>query len=476
MKRSAKWVVFISILALLAGFLMVGPVMVMAEGEGEAGEQAVQAEATPTGMENKGSISAIVWDDTINPDGSFPALEGVNGIKVELYRYDGKDASGNAIWTYYDSQVTYGSVLQTGNLLYGYVSWSGLPVKTDGTTTYYKLTLVDDTGDTFKIVNQQTIGGTNPARPVTDATLERLAGLASTNLYIRNFINTGGELASFQIDYLKPWPTVNKGIVETLVWDDAVKADVTDPRQEGVDGIIVNLYGKDENGDWVLLRSMKSGWGGFVWGSEHGWAGWNDLPVVPQDNIRTPYKLQIVSDDTFNIVGESENEFTLDFSNQWYLRFFEVSENSATRAFRIQSNAVVISGTVWHDINANLYWEGAIMEPPQEGWTVLLTDKYGRKVATTKTNSHGYYQFKVLKPGVYKIWVYNKFGWKQVAPYYKLCTIPPWGYEKGHYVVATETGKYYINNNFGVLYMFNSLFTYLYYGLWWIGLMAYQFE
>lgn len=67
-------------------------------------------------------------------------------------------------------------------------------------------------------------------------------------------------------------------------------------------------------------------------------------------------------------------------------------------------------------------------------------------------------------------------GWKQVCPHYKLLTIPPWGCEKGHYTINVQAGKYYVNNDFGMLSMRDSVWAILYYGLWWIGLLQYQFQ
>jgi hypothetical protein len=734
MKKSARWVVFISILTLVAGFLTVGPVMVMAEGEGApatADGSVAAAASTPidttidtTGMVPKGNVTAVVWDDVINPDGQFPLMEGVNGITVELYIKDKDNA-----WKLYGSQVTSGT--------YGLVSWANLPVvewkdfSKPQPITYYKLKLVDATGDTIESLNG----------------IEREAGLCSTNVFIRDFINTKGELAAFQIKYLKPWPTTNDGKVEAIVWDDAIIEEVMEPKQEGINGItvelyrqvgdswvsmgakqtgagwtfppvgvpeyvpygrvgwnelpvhdprfktnykmvlrtdgtfeplngtervfsldssdvyyrwffevdgnlnafqvdaisrlpvvnegfieavvwddgiledttdscsegingitvelysrdlatgewklygskvtgaggftklvpygwvgwnnlpvvddlrvttlyklvlvedgrfndvngvervarlnssnklfrwffevsddadlrafeirsisalpvenigrieamvwddavlpketnsrmegvddiIVNLYKKDENGEWQFYDSQSTHAGGFIWRAEHGWVGWDSLPVTADLRVKTYYKLEIVTDQTFNPVGSTERIISLDSSNLWYRWYFEVADSADLQAFRIQSTTVLISGTVWHDMNANLARD--FYEPTCEGWTVMLTDRYGRKVATKTTNKWGYYQFRGLKPGTYKVWVKDARGWNQTCPFYKLCTWPPYGYNKGHYVVNGQAGKYYINKNFGMLDMDGTLLAPVVYSLWWIGLLAYQ--
>lgn len=74
------------------------------------------------------------------------------------------------------------------------------------------------------------------------------------------------------------------------------------------------------------------------------------------------------------------------------------------------------------------------------------------------------------------MWVAKKIGWKQVYPYYKLCTWPPFDYEKGHHTIDVKAGNYYVNNDFGMLSMKESIWATLYYGLWWIGLLQYQFQ
>lgn len=590
MKRSARWVVYIAIITLLAGFLMAGSMLVLAEGEGET-STATATETAPidtTGMSKSGVIEAIVWDDFIIEEVSDPAQEGINGVTVELYI---QDKSGE--WKLYGSQVTRGGVSTTLKPIpYGFVQWNGLPVTVDlTTTTKYKLKLVcdenieplngderivplnisnvyncrylevsdknkrqafevdgvslltedvgfieavvwddailEDTTDSCsegingitvnlykknrdggwdfygskvtgaggfsKIVPYGWVGWNNlpvvkDMRATTQYKLElvtndtfqalngteRIVRLNSTNNYFRWFFEVAddADLRAFEIRNISALPVENIGRVEAIVWDDAVLPKETDSRKEGVDDIIINLYKKDENGEWQFYDSQTTRAGGFIWHAEHGWVGWNDLPVVADLRVKTYYKLEIITDQTFIPVGSTERIFSLDSSNLWYRWYFEVGDSDVLRAFRIQSTTVLISGTVWHDMNANLARD--FYEPTCEGWTVMLTDRYGRKVATTKSNKWGYYQFRGLKPGTYKVWVKDTRGWNQTCPFYKLCTWPPSGYNKGHYVINGQAGKYYINKNFGMLDMDGTLFAPLVYSLWWVGLMAYQ--
>lgn len=78
----------------------------------------------------------------------------------------------------------------------------------------------------------------------------------------------------------------------------------------------------------------------------------------------------------------------LDITNLYYRWFFEVGEDAELRAFQISSTTGTITGIVWYDANADQIRERH--EPVQADWTILLTDRYGRRIATTKTDAWGY--------------------------------------------------------------------------------------
>jgi hypothetical protein len=282
----------------------------------------------------------------------------------------------------------------------------------------------------------------------------------------------------------------NAGIIEVLVWDDSINPDAEYSDEELVDGITVNLYRSDQNDDrttwtpYTLVGSQKTGIGGYgVFGYEgdpnpvyqHGWAGWNALPV--RTDRPTKYKMELVLDSTFNALNGTVREVELwDYFGLHYKWFAPLASDpdNPLSGYQIQSTTVTISGVVWSDANADLTRQWA--EQRLSGWTVILTNKYGWKISSTTTNANGYYQFRGLKSGTYKVWVCGQRNWKQVAPYYKLCTWPPWGCEKGHHVIAGQAGNYYVNNDFGLLDMRDSTWSLLYYGLWWVGLLQYQFK
>ncbi len=144
---------------------------------------------------------------------------------------------------------------------------------------------------------------------------------------------------------------------------------------------------------------------------------------------------------------------------------------------QINETTGTISGFVWADANCDQIIEWSEYSFfPQQGWTVMLTNRYGSRVATTTTDVHGYYYFRGLKPGTYKVWVQDRRYFNQVAPYYKFCTWPPWGYDKGSYTINVVGNNRYRMNNFGMLDMRDSVWAPLYYALWWIGLLQYQFQ
>jgi hypothetical protein len=393
---------------------MLGSIMVAAE------TQTTTAQST----ENKGIIEAIVWYDGLIPDKSEAKEEGINGIRVQLYKENGTDASGNIIWEKYGEPLVTapGQSKVTGEIILGgLVTFENLPVNTS-TSTRYKLELVPD--PSFVPLNGS----------------ERVIELNFWNLYRRWYFEMGNlgqaEQPAFEIKNVSAVPVENIGKIEVAVWDDLVLPNVSDPKLEGVDGITVNLYRLDEDGNWQLYGSHKTGYGGFLWVLEHGWAGWSQLPVMTDWRAVTRYKLQLVTDNTFNPLNGTERIVDLNITNLYYRWYFEVGEDAELRAFQIRSTTGTISGIVWYDANADQIREWH--EPVQTDWPIVLTDCYGRRIATTRTDARGYYQFRGLKPATYKVWVTSKSGWKQVYPYYKLFTWPPYGCEKGHHTTTSR--------------------------------------
>jgi hypothetical protein len=286
------------------------------------------------------------------------------------------------------------------------------------------------------------------------------------------------------------------GRIEMVVWSDLngngafdIPADLFgDTEDEGIDGIEVVLSKweliEDEDGNsaygWAKKDVKVTGPGSLLNNPavdyKHGCVVWDNLPLDPPGpndwfGTTTRYKLDLVMDGTFTPIGDGFRYADL---GPWqaYTQYFLPLYNAP----QINEAAATISGYVWSDANADqiIEWSEYSFFPLQ-GWTVMLTNSRGSKIATTVTDVHGYYYFRGLKPGTYQVWVKDVRYYNQTAPYYKIFTWPPWGYNKGHYTIKVEGTNRYRLNNFGMLNMKDSVWAPLYYALWLFGNLQYQF-
>jgi uncharacterized repeat protein (TIGR01451 family) len=77
------------------------------------------------------------------------------------------------------------------------------------------------------------------------------------------------------------------------------------------------------------------------------------------------------------------------------------------------------TGTKFHDLNTNGYWDEHSGETPLSGWTIVALQQVGETwnvIATTVTNANGFYSFS-LKPGSYVICEQLQEGWLQSRPF-----------------------------------------------------------
>lgn len=462
MKRGARWLSLALVVAL--AFSLLGGALASAD----------DAQGTTyTGL--KATIQALVWKDG-DGDGTFLGDEGselVDGVQVALSRLE----SDGTTWIPLGTKETSGGGLEGTSFPAGWVGWDDVElIYPDGLTpTKFKLEVLDE-------INM--IGGKTREFELGIGQWNLLTGKLSARFFE---VNLNSDRAAFRLSDetgntnpqpIPDPPISNSGMIQALVWDDINKdGKFVEPNgqwsvEELIDDVTVNLYRKEGDG-WVLHASARSGPGGyFPFSFPHGWVGFKDLPVVADFSSTTEYKLELVTDRTFAVVGDSTRIAPLNYSNLWSFRFFNVQSDAADRAFLIKSQSVSISGTVWYDANADQVREWH--EPGCAGWTVVITDLFNRTVATATTDSTGYYRVRGLKSGTYKVWVKKVRGWNQVYPYYKLLTIPPWGCEKGHHLVVGKAGSYYVNKDFGMLNMKQSVWAPLYYSLWLIGLLQYQ--
>ncbi len=485
MRRGARWLSAAMVLAL--AFSMLGGAVALGD----------ESPSTSTYSGLRATIQAIVWWDS-NGDGRPTDDQGnllkdelVDGVKVELYRMDAKSG-----WLLVGSGTTGKGGLEGVDFPAGWVGWDDLELTYPDGWTSTKFRLVADPGMEY-------IGGNTREFEMNIWNYNFNTGKLSTRFFEAK---EGDSRAAFRLKYLKdeaegpvdpkpepsdelpaskpePKPPLkppinNTGVIQAVIWDD-INGDgkFWEPNgqwsvEELIDDVSVNLYRK-EGGEWVLHASARSGPGGyFPFGFPHGWVGFKELPVIWDFWSTTEYKLELVTDRTFKVMGETFRLAPLNVSNQWHVRFFSVKPDAADRALMIRSQSVSISGTVWYDANADQVrqWH----EPGCSGWTVVITDLLNRTVATATTDQNGYYRVRGLRAGTYKVWVRKVRDWNQVYPYYKLLTIPPWGCEKGHHLVVGKAGNYYVNKDFGMLNMKESVWAPLYYSLWLIGLLQYQ--
>jgi len=293
------------------------------------------------------------------------------------------------------------------------------------------------------------------------------------------------------------------GRIEMVIWSDLngngqfdIPSDLFgDTEDEGIDGIKVVLSKweliEDEDGNseygWAKKDELTkvSGAGSLLNNPavdyKHGCVVWENLPLDqpgPLDifGVTTKYKLDLVVDGSFEVIGDG---FRISELGPWqaYTQYFlPLASWPNVPSPELNETTALISGYVWSDANADQIIERSEYSYfPLQGWTVLLTNKYNRKIATTVTDVHGYYYFRGLAPGTYKVWVQDRRFYNQTAPYYKILTWPPWGYNKGHHVVNVEGTNRYRLKNFGMLDMTDSTWALLYYALWYYGLLQYQF-
>ncbi|MEW6555215.1 MAG: SdrD B-like domain-containing protein [Actinomycetota bacterium] len=287
------------------------------------------------------------------------------------------------------------------------------------------------------------------------------------------------------------------GRIEMVVWSDLngnsefdIPQDMFgEEEDEGIDGIEVVLSREVWDAEagvykYEFVDKKKTGPGSLLNNPavdyKHGCVVWEDLPLNPPGMLGslTNYKLDLVINGTFVALNGGTRIATLTPWSNYMQYFLPLAWHfDPWDSPQINETTATISGYVWADANANQIIEWSEFSYfPQQGWTVMLTNKYGSKIATTTTDVNGYYYFRGLKPGTYKVWVLDKRYFNQTAPYYKFCTWPPWGYNKGHYTINVVGANRYRLNNFGMLDMRDSVWAPLYYALWYIGLLQYQFK
>jgi len=159
------------------------------------------------------------------------------------------------------------------------------------------------------------------------------------------------------------------------VWYDKNQDWVQNADEPGYANIKVQLLNESGN----VLKSTKT--------NKNGLYQFKNIPIGE-------YRVTVIPPKGANIVTEAPLELWL-------------SENRHDINFGLfKPISYSISGTVWNDQNKN--WAMDNDEPKASNVIVDLYNDKGKKLATTKTNAKGNYQFSKLKTGEYRVKVLNR--------------------------------------------------------------------
>ncbi|TKH18977.1 hypothetical protein FC694_03140 [Bacillus wiedmannii] len=197
----------------------------------------------------------------------------------------------------------------------------------------------------------------------------------------------------------------SEGSIGELVWKDVNQNGIQDPEENGVEGIIIELYRTDGS----KLAETKTDKNGFY--------QFNSLPegdyfahiVIPQDEYK------IVSTKLFGWDGYTG-----------YLQIKGDVDNKLTaNVGLISKQKGNIVSTIWEEINPN-----GIQDEYENGISNITVDLYtiyGEKMKTSSTNMMGLYQFSNIPNGYYYIklqvpeeyvfWGATNFGKDQFSNY-----------------------------------------------------------
>lgn len=233
----------------------------------------------------------------------------------------------------------------------------------------------------------------------------------------------------------------NRGVVNALVWDDTGNENgIYDESLGFVDGLKADLYYKDLNNNWVLLKSTVSGAGWYMWDSgflveppsplayPRGWFGFNELPLKQGTRGYVDYKIAVTPPDNYFMTGAADLKEgpavrTFQLSPPvWYAwfahyeYFYPNSSSPKTRGFSVGRYSSV-SGRVYND----LWPDGKhqCLEPGMWNVTVKLqgTNKLGQAVSLQAvTSCSGSYSFGKLRMGNYKVTEVVPRYWKNTSP------------------------------------------------------------
>ena len=377
-----------NVLCILAGLLFAGGSFAQNNSipTPAKGNAVAMASVVPMAM-CAGKIGDFIWND-LNGNGIQDAGEpGINGVTVRLY-----DSNNNLR----DTQVT--AAGPTGGQL-GYYQFTACP----GVTYTVQ---VDETtlpkGSDGKIHFELTAWGAPSSTPATDS---------NTNPATVTLTGTSPVDQTIDFGYVSM-----QGAIGDYVWYDANRNGIQDAGENGINGVVVNLY--DSTGKNLLATTITAmgghpnanGYYQFTGLDEGTYTVIVDSSTLPPNYVPTTPLLggdttldSNGSPATVSLPKDSSVDETIDFGY-----------------------ATACTGTigdfVWHDLNRNGLQDDG--EPGISGVTLNLFDSAHALIQTTATDASGKYVFSGLCEGTFDVEVKDSTLPPQFTPTFSVSNNP----------------------------------------------------
>ncbi|MFT4286479.1 SdrD B-like domain-containing protein, partial [Nocardioides sp.] len=325
------------------------------------------------------SVGDYVWLDT-NKDGVQDSGEsGIEGVTLTISRSD------EGTVTHADGTAYTEEELSTVTDADGGYLFEDLSVLPEG--VYYVVTIDEDSEALDGLVPTQTGQGTT-------ATDSSTGSATSTEL-----TEDGDSDLTLDFGFITPAVTVGD-----YVWLDTDKDGVQDADESGIEGVTLTISRSDggtvTHADGTAyteeeLSTVTDADGGYLF---------EDLAVLPAD----VYYVVTIDEDSEALdglvptqTGQGTTATDSSTGSATSTELTEDGDSDLTLDFGFITPTVSVGDYVWIDTDKDgVQDEG---EPGIGGVKLTLTDEDGEVVATTTTDSNGYYEFTNLPPGTYTV-------------------------------------------------------------------------
>jgi len=332
------------------------------------------------------AVGDFVWSDT-NRDGiQDPGEPGVAGVTVTLLGADGVTAA-----THGDGSAVVAAVTNAA----GHYVFSGLVA---GSYTEKFTTLPAGFGFTAQQVSAGTSANdSNPAVTTGLTPVFTLGPVGSANPDMRVPVAADGAGTAVAIN-----PTIDAGIIAAkvsvgdFVWSDTNRDGIQNVGEPGIAGVVLTLTGPDGN----PVTDINGNPVGTTTTAADGSYHFTNLPALPAGQHYTV----TVTPPTGYIatLPQAPGSTTANDSSTGSATSTDLTTDGATDYtldFGFVKPLFAVGDFVWRDENGNGIQDA--FEPSIPGVTVTLKDADGVVIASTKTNSTGYYHFDDLPAGSY---------------------------------------------------------------------------